>query len=152
MHVYIPMQWLSLTHARIHMLTCWLSLTLLRDTTSRKCISRCCPHLGLLSRPLVFVLAHDCTLSPLLPSLSQKGHLQSASEPEFALCWVQDVKASYRLGEEKKREFVITSLGRMAFIKDGALLPSPTAVDFLRKGKYSACDHVASLRELKVEG
>ena len=77
-----------------------------------------------------------------------------ASAPEFALCWVPDVTASYRLGEEKKREFVITSLGRMAFIKHGELETRRHKAEdtFLRKGKYSACDHVASLRELKVEG
>jgi hypothetical protein len=61
---------------------------------------------------------------------------------------MENVPVSYHLEEEKKRSFAVTSLGRIAIIKDGKL----PGGDWPASGKYSACDHVAALRELKLEG
>jgi hypothetical protein len=70
-------------------------------------------------------------------------------EGEFALCFMENVPVSYHLEEEKKRSFAVTSLGRIAVIKDGKLAAGGR---WPGSGKSSACDHVAALRELKLEG
>jgi len=101
------------------------------------------------------------------PRVFQPGrwHHHEVCEGEFALCFMENVPVSYRLEEEKKRSFAVTSLGRIAIIKDGKLAGGDWPVgekfggkiacgrgDWPASGKYSACDHVAALRELKLEG
>ncbi len=68
---------------------------------------------------------------------------------------MENVPVSYRIEEEKKRSFAVTSLGRIAIIKDGKLAAGGDWYCISGQSgqwKYSACDHVAALRELKLEG
>jgi hypothetical protein len=70
---------------------------------------------------------------------------------EFALCYLKNVKTSYRREEEKKRVFFITSLGRIGIVKETSGSTISSALPMALKGKFSASDHVASIRELKIE-
>jgi len=70
--------------------------------------------------------------------------------PEFALVLLTGVKCSYKRDKEKKgAQFVVTSLGRIAFKKEergaGKLKPD------MAQNEYSACSHVASVQSLTVE-
>jgi len=83
-----------------------------------------------------------------------QGHPRWLSEEEFCLCWLDKVSCSYRFDEFKEREFAITSLGRISFIRDGKE-PDPHSGPsgrWMMGGKLSASDHVASLEDMHVQG
>ena len=94
--------------------------------------------------------ANRCYVPLLLDhqGLPQWLDSETSGQGEFALCFLENVLVSYRLEEQKTRSFAVTSLGRIAIIKDGKL----PGGHWPASGAYSACDHAASLRELKLEG
>jgi len=138
-----------------------------RSSRITKCSSRCQPWCI-----CIFALVRGVILTRDTEQNVQ-GKIRLLTDQEFPLVWIPSVNCSYRRDEERKREFVVTSLGRIAFIDQGKLGASGTTflaqgavsagkappagtpvsqTTFLAAGRYCQSSHVASMRELKVEG